>query len=90
MKGTVYLYHFSRPYKHAQHYIGWTNDTKKRDLRHRRLGGSKLLRAVRLAGIQIHIVREWHDVDRHFERRLKRRKNSRFLCPICREKGKVR
>ena len=25
-QGTVYLLHFSEPYKHARHYTGWTED----------------------------------------------------------------
>jgi hypothetical protein len=28
--GTVYLLHFSRPYKHARHYTGWAVNVKRR------------------------------------------------------------
>lgn len=32
--GTIYLLHFSKPYKHARHYIGYTDDLDKRLARH--------------------------------------------------------
>jgi hypothetical protein len=28
--GTVYLLHFSAPYRHARHYTGWTDDLPAR------------------------------------------------------------
>lgn len=80
--GTVYLIHFERAFHHARHYIGWTtNDSRIQ--RHIDGHGSKLLRAVANAGIAFHVVREWHGVDRHFERKLKNMKKSRALCPQC-------
>ena len=24
--GVIYMLHFDRPYKHARHYVGWTDD----------------------------------------------------------------
>jgi hypothetical protein len=35
MAGTVYLLHFSAPYKHARHYTGWTDDLPGRLDQHR-------------------------------------------------------
>lgn len=80
--GTVYLIHFERPYFHAQHYLGYTEDVAARFDRHDNGHGSPLLRAVAEAGIAYHVVRTW-DGDRSVERSLKRRKNGRDLCPVC-------
>jgi hypothetical protein len=38
---------------------------------------------VMQAGIEFKIVRIWDDVDRDFERKLKKRKNAKYLCPNC-------
>ena len=32
--GTIYLLHFDRPYRHARHYTGWTEDLLDRLDRH--------------------------------------------------------
>jgi predicted GIY-YIG superfamily endonuclease len=79
----VYLIHFDKPYKHAQHYIGFTDNLDARLDRHHGKHGSKLLKAVEAAGISFKVVRTW-DGDRAFERKLKNRKNASRYCPICR------
>jgi predicted GIY-YIG superfamily endonuclease len=82
----VYLIHFKTPLKHASHYIGFTEtpETLERRIDHHRKGsGAKLMRAVVEAGIEFEVVRTWDDADRDFERKLKNKKNSRILCPIC-------
>lgn len=84
VKGTVYLMHLDRPLAHSQHYIGWTNDVDKREIEHNSGKGSPYLRAAKEAGINFKVVRTWPNEDRHFERKLKNRKNARYLCPICR------
>lgn len=81
--GTVYLIHFDRPYRHAQHYIGWAKDLEKRIAQHRSGNGSKLMAAVVKKGITFEVVRTWHNVDRHFERKLKNRRCAGQLCPLC-------
>jgi len=84
--GTVYLLHFDQPYEHAQHYLGWTQDpTADRRLNvHCHGMGSPLVSAAVVAGIGVQIVRTWPG-DRHLERALKNRKNSRGLCPCCKK-----
>ena len=82
-QGTVYLIHFERPFKHVQHYIGWTANLDKRMQRHRDGKGSRLLRAVNQAGISWEVVQTW-DGDRGLERQLKELKNAPKLCPKCR------
>lgn len=80
----VYLIHFDRAYKHARHYIGYTDNLDQRMHEHE-LGskGARLLQVVRDAGINFRVVRIWPDGDRNFERRLKNYKKSSCLCPVC-------
>ncbi len=89
----VYLIHFDRKFSHAQHYIGFVDGGEDRlfsRLEYHRTGkGSKLLKAVSLAGITFNVVRTWIDGDRNFERSLKNKKNAKKLCPICNAKLKV-
>lgn len=82
--GIVYLIHFDKPYKHANHYIGFVEEDLCRRLQeHLDNYGSKLLKAVNNANIQWEVVRVWEGVDRNFERKLKKRKNSKQMCPVC-------
>jgi len=81
----VYLIHFDRPYKHAQHYIGYTDNLDSRIDCHRHGNGSKLLKAVNAAGIGYKVVRTWPDGDRSFQRQLKNQKNASRFCPTCRK-----
>lgn len=69
---------------HAEHYIGWSEQHKRRLDHHRRGSGAKLPAAVVKAGYDFVVARTWEGADKNFERRLKNRKNSRELCPICR------
>jgi predicted GIY-YIG superfamily endonuclease len=86
-RGTIYLLHFEPAYKHASHYLGWTEDIDARIDRHQRGQGSPLVAAAVAAGCAINLARTWEG-DRKLERKLKNRKNTpRQLCPICR--GKV-
>lgn len=87
--GTVYLIHFDKPLGdlanirgQAQHYLGYTDDLEARLERHREGNGSAIMAAVVKSGITWHVVRTWEG-DRTLERKLKQRKNSPKLCPIC-------
>lgn len=83
----VYLIHLDAHYKHARHYIGWAKGSAESRLKlHLAGNGSKFLRAVNAAGIGYHIARVWIGEDRNFERRMKNRKNSKHLCPVCNNK----
>ena len=73
---TVYLIHLDRPLAHARHYLGSTDDLARRLHEHEQGNGSKMLAAVARAGIT-------GPGDRAWERRLKRYKKSKRLCPIC-------
>jgi len=81
---TVYLLHFDRPYHHARHYLGYTNDLEARLAQHRSGNGARLIEVISKAGISWTLVRTWKG-GRDLERRLKAQKNSPRLCPICRD-----
>jgi len=89
MIGTVYLLHFERPFRHARHYIGWTQHLEARLKHHAAGSGARLLAAVVAAGIGWVCARTWTDVDRHFERRLKNRHGAVRICPICAAEAKA-
>jgi predicted GIY-YIG superfamily endonuclease len=82
MSRIVYLIHFNKPLAHARHYLGSTDGLERRLHEHEQGNGSKLLAAVARAGIPWQLARTWPG-DRAWERRLKRYKKSRRLCPIC-------
>src|SRR3954454_13513201 len=86
-RGTVYLLHFDRPIAAghtAQHYLGWTKYLPGRALAHLRGRGAKMTQVAHERGIGFVISRTWQG-DRHFERKLKNRKEGPRLCPICRK-----
>jgi predicted GIY-YIG superfamily endonuclease len=80
--GTVYLLHFDRPYKHARHYIGWTDDLDARLAAHQTGQGARLLAVVHAAGIGWTLARTW-DGGRIRERQIKRQGGASRCCPLC-------
>ena len=85
MQGTVYLLHFERPIcptRPCQHYLGWALDLDTRIADHRAGRGARLTQVALERGIEFEVVRTWPG-DRTFERKLKHRKESPRLCPIC-------
>ncbi len=87
----VYLLCFDKKFKHAKHYIGFavSQDSFERRLKcHTKGTGSRLMDAVTKAGIGFKVARTWADGDRNFERKLKNRKKSAELCPLCIERAK--
>jgi len=85
----LYLLHFSRPFRHARHYLGYCEEgnLSKRVAQHRCGNGSKLMRAVKQAGIEFEVARVWPGLGRHDERRKKQRGHA-WQCPLCkRENG---
>jgi predicted GIY-YIG superfamily endonuclease len=79
---TVYLLHFVTPYAHARHYMGWAKDLGQRLAMHAAGNGARLVQVVQDAGIEWMLVRTWPG-DRKLERKLKNRKDTRQLCPVC-------
>ena len=82
MKGVIYLLHFSRPFKHARHYVGFTSDLTARLSAHNKGQGARLLQVAIEAGITFQLARTWKGTRRD-ERRIKNSKNAPRLCPIC-------
>lgn len=81
--GTIYLLHFSRPFGHATHYLGWAADLEARLAAHGTTAGANLLWHVRAAGITWQCVRTWAG-DRYRERQLKIQGGKSRMCPVCR------
>jgi predicted GIY-YIG superfamily endonuclease len=81
----TYLIHLDKPFHHARHYVGFSDDVFRRLCEHKLGQGSKLLRAVNDAGIGWHVVKIWPD-GRGRERHIKRQKNGPRFCPICNPK----
>jgi predicted GIY-YIG superfamily endonuclease len=79
--GVVYVIHFDEAYKHARHYIGWTNDLDARLLAHARGAGARLMEVIKNAGITWCVSRT-RVGDRGSERRLKNRGMVQ-RCPVC-------
>lgn len=91
--GTVYLLHFSEPYRHARHYCGFTTDLEARLKRHATDHGARLLQVIAGAGITYVLARTWTGVTRARERALKNQGGAARRCPIClaerKNKGKL-
>jgi hypothetical protein len=83
VQGTVYLLHFTKPYKHARHYMGFTTDLPSRIAMHSEGRGARLVEVVIGHGIGFVLARTWQG-DRFLERALKRRRMAPRYCPICR------
>lgn len=79
----VYLLHFAAPYKHARHYVGYSERLTERLAHHAAGRGARLMAAVSAAGIDYTVARVWKGADRTFERRLHRRNGAAPLCPVC-------
>ncbi len=86
-EGIVYMLHFKVPLAHARHYIGFCEfgNLERRLEQHRKGNGSRIMAAVEAAGIGWELAETWENVDRNFERRLKRRNGAARFCPICRD-----
>jgi len=83
-KGDVYIVHFDIPYKGCRHYIGFTQlGIIERLKRHKQGNGAKLLNALNKAGINYDVSNTFFNVSQAFERHLKRQKNSKRFCPLC-------
>jgi predicted GIY-YIG superfamily endonuclease len=85
-RGTVYLLHFDKPYKHAKHYIGWTTNLPERLEAHRNGSGGRLMAVIKAAGIEFQLARVWTEATRDFERSRKNFGGASRLCPLCQKK----
>lgn len=86
-KGTCYLLHFDRPYKHARHYLGWTVDLQKRLDEHLNGTGSRLIEVITAEGIGFCVANVWPGTTLRDEKRLKNKHNPK-LCAVCNRQRK--
>ena len=82
VQGTCYLLHFSEPYKHAAHYLGFTTDLKGRLAQHESGNGARLLQVAKAARITWTLARTWQGT-RARERQIKNMGGLRRRCPQC-------
>lgn len=80
--GTVYLLHFSAPYRHARHYTGWTDDLAARLAAHKAGRGARLVAVVKAAGITFTLART-RPGTRADERAIKKAGGACRYCPLC-------
>jgi predicted GIY-YIG superfamily endonuclease len=80
--GVIYMLHFSAPFGHARHYVGWAKDLEARLAVHGSNGGAKLMWYVHQAGLTW-IVARTRAGTRDDERRIKRAGGSVRYCPVC-------
>lgn len=86
----LYLLHLSPPYLHAEHYLGYARDIRRRVEQHRS-GGTKaspLIAAAIDQGSQVLLARVILGGDRQMERRMKNGGGLSRHCPICRAGGR--
>ena len=84
---TIYLLHIEPPYKHARHYLGFTeNGVEVRLAEHRAGRGARLTQVAVDAGCQLMLVRTWEG-DRTQERKFKNQNHAPRFCPVCNAKS---
>lgn len=85
----VYILHFNRPYFHARHYVGYTEDTDRRFKEHFNChqSGSPLIQAALEAGITITVSKIYFDGDRNLERKIKKSHHTERYCPLCKSQA---
>lgn len=82
--GTLYVLHFEPAYKHARHYLGWTEgDVHARLADHLSGRGANLVRVAINAGCAVTLICTFPGT-RYDERRLKNRGGSARVCTACR------
>ncbi len=55
----VYLIHLYTPYKHAKHYLGFSEKLPGRVQQHRRGNGARFMEVIAKQGISWHVSRIW-------------------------------
>jgi hypothetical protein len=76
------MLHFHRPYRHARHYVGWTEDLLDRLDHHAAGRGARLVAVILQAGIGFTLVRVCEGT-RRTERAIKNGGGAVRYCPVC-------
>ena len=77
--GVIYMLHFDRPYRHAKHYVGWTDDLFDRLDQHAAGRGARLVAVIWHAGIGFTLIRICEGTRRHRTRHQERRRRGPVL-----------
>ena len=80
--GVIYMLHFHQPYRHARHYVGWTEDLLDRLDCHATGHGARLIAVIWQAGIGFTLVRICEGT-RTTERAIKHDGGAVRYCPAC-------
>jgi predicted GIY-YIG superfamily endonuclease len=82
---SVYILHLSPPLKHARHYVGFSEQVKKRFNHHLAGTGSRFTQVCREKGITLTLAVVIRHASREDERRIKTasRMRLRERCPVC-------
>jgi predicted GIY-YIG superfamily endonuclease len=80
--GICYMLCFDRPYQHARHYVGWSEDVLDRLDQHAKGHGARLVEVITQAGIGFTLVRV-REGTRTTERAIKNAGGSVRYCPAC-------
>jgi predicted GIY-YIG superfamily endonuclease len=80
--GVIYMLCFSQPYRHARHYVGWTEDLLDRLDTHAKGQGARLVEVITQAGIGFTLVRICEGT-RRTERAIKNAGGAVRYCPVC-------
>jgi hypothetical protein len=76
------MLHFKRPWRHARHYVGWTDDLPARLAAHEAGRGARLVAVIIAAGIEFEVARTVTG-DRKLERAIKNAGGAVRYCPVC-------
>jgi len=87
VSGWVYVLHFNRPYRHACHYVGWSEDLFRRLDAHAEGHGGRLMAVIKAAGIGFRITAVFPGT-RELERRIKRQHGGNKVCPLCKARAR--
>lgn len=81
----LYLLHFDPKFRHAQHYLGFTQDGRieARLAEHCSGKGARIVTAAFEAKCKVFLVRTWPEYGRTHERAFKRASHLKGLCPMC-------
>lgn len=84
--GTVYLLHYTGKVRGSLHYLGFTEQDVQRRLAEHNSGvfGSQMSNLAVKLGYKAILVKVWERVPVNLEKRLKRQKNLKKHCSICR------
>lgn len=89
--GGIYLLHLNEKMSHSQHYLGFAESSiGNRVTKHLKGQGARMTQVAAERGIGMTVTRTWPDADRNAERKLKNRKDTPKLCPICNPDGWMR